>query len=268
VQLLPRLAIALLCACNSKPAAPGTSTPGSSGAPASVLSSSGAAGSAQELRDKVAAVNSHAVVLKSVVEFAEYRDVLGVVEHTENVVSAEPFIFVEVNIASVGHEPIGVALKGVDPQRVAGVLDLGTHLKVGKLADLATGEPPAILLGDVLATTLAVRPGDRVTVLRPQIGSAPKAEPTHEYVFRVAGTFHIGFDEYDDRLAFASLAAVQKVVDRGDEVMGIEFKVKDIAQSDKVARALETKLGSPYRVMDWYELNKRLFTTLFGDRRP
>ena len=214
-------------------------------------------------------MNAHVDVLKTVSDFAEYRDVLGVVEHTENVVAAEPFIFVELYIASASHAPIGVALKGVDPKRVASVLDLGAHMKVGKIGDLATGELPSLILGDVLAQTLEVGAGDRVTLTLPQIDPKQKTEPQHEHVFRVTGTFHIGFDEYDERLTFASLAAVQNLVNRGDQVMGIELKVKDIEQSDKVARSIEHALGgSPYRVMDWYELNRSLFTTLFGERRP
>jgi ABC-type lipoprotein release transport system permease subunit len=72
-------------------------------------------------------------------------------------------------------------------------------------------------------------------------------------------------DVYDEHLAFASLAAGQQIVDRGDQVMGVEVNVKDIDRSDEVARAIEGALGgAPYQVMDWFELNRGLF----GGRRP
>lgn len=36
-----------------------------------------------------------------------------------------------------------------------------------------------------------------------------------------------------------------------------------------LAKTIETALGGPpYQAMDWYELNKNLFTRLYGDRRP
>jgi ABC-type lipoprotein release transport system permease subunit len=56
---------------------------------------------------------------------------------------------------------------------------------------------------------------------------------------------------------------------RGDQVMGIEMTVNDLEHSDQLASAIEKALGGPpYQAMDWYELNKNLFTTLYGARRP
>jgi lipoprotein-releasing system permease protein len=265
VRLLPRFAIALVCACGTR----STSSDPPASPPATAAPSSASADAARVLRDKIVGVNAHVIVLKDVPEFAEYRDVLSMVERREGVVAAEPFVFVEVLIASAGHAPTGVAVKGVDPQRVASVLDLAAHLKAGKIQDLAHGEPPALIIGDVLARALGVRIGDRVTMTFPQVDTQQMGQPAHEYPFRVTGTFHVGFEEYDERLAYTSLAAAQNLVDRGDQVMGIELKLKDIDRSAEVAQAIEHALGGkPYHVMDWYELNRNLFRTLFGERRP
>jgi lipoprotein-releasing system permease protein len=216
------------------------------------------------LRDKINGVNAHVIVLKSSASFAEYRDVLAVVEKTPDVVAAEPFIFVELFISTAKHAQVSVALKGVDPKRVERVLALPANMKEGKVASLAAGEPPSIILGDDLAKTLGVRLGDEVTVSPP-----PDTKYATPKVFRVTGTDHADFDEYDERLAYASLSAVQAMLGRGDQVMGIELTVKDVDTSAAVAAAIEASLGGPpYHVMDWYQLNKNLFTALYGDRRP
>ncbi len=260
MRLLLRFAIVLACAC-AKATAP---TPDPS--PPAEPASSEPADPARALRDLMVGVNAHVDILKAASEFSEYRDVLRRVERDNNVVAAEPFIFLEVFISSAGKPPLSFALKGVDPQRVARVLDLGAYMKTGKISDLSDGEPPTIVLGDVLANRLAVRAGDRVTVTMPSLDAQQQAR---EYPFRVTGTFHVGFAEYDERLAFTALAAAQRVANRGDQVMGIELKLKDIDQSAQVARALEQALGgSPYQVMDWYELNRQFFTAMFGERRP
>jgi lipoprotein-releasing system permease protein len=210
-------------------------------------------------------VNAHVVVLKTVPDFPEYRDVLQRVEREDNVVAAEPFIFFEGYISSAGQPPVSLALKGVDPQRIAKVLDLSAYLKTGKLTDLSNGEPPAILLGGVLAKKLGVRAGDRVTVTVPPLDAQ---QQTREYPLRVTGTFHFGFEEYDERLAFISLAAAQRLANRGDQVLGIELKIKDMNQAAQVARAIEKTLGgSPYHAIDWYELNQQLFINM-GVRKP
>lgn len=217
------------------------------------------------LRDKINGVNAHVVVLKSQTTFAEYRDVLGVAERTPGVDAAEPFIFLEGEIAKAPGKPVSVAVKAVDPARVARVLSIGAHMTSGTLASLASGNPPPIVLGDELAKTLGAHIGDDVSVTTP----ATADRPTRAEVFRVSGMFHMSFDEYDGRLAVAPLAAVQALVGRGDQVMGIEMTVKDVEHSDGVVKALETTLGGPpYQAMDWYELNKNLFTAMYGARRP
>jgi lipoprotein-releasing system permease protein len=142
-------------------------------------------------------------------------------------------------------------------------------LTVGKLQDLASLEPPAVIVGDALAETLQVRVGDPVTMMLPKSVTQPSNGPTLAQTFRVTGIFHVDFDEYDERLAFASLTAVQKILNRGDQVMGIEFTVTAIDQSSTVARAIEQTLGGPpYVSLDWYERNQELFRTLFGHLRP
>lgn len=221
------------------------------------------------LRDKINGVNAHVIVLKSVLEFAEYRDVLALAERTSGVVAAEPFIFAEVEISSARNSRVSAALKAVDPSRVGRVLTIGQHMKAGSLDSLAKGDPPSIVLGDVLARTLDVKLGDQVTVTVPPLPEAADAGAGKQQVFRVTGTFHMDFDEYDERLTLASLPAVQAMLGRGDQVMGIEMVVKDLDKSAEVAAAIEQALGGPpYKALDWYELNRELFVALFGERRP
>jgi len=259
VRLLPRLAIAVVCACEPAPSSTSSPPP-----PPPPRPSSSPANEARALRDKILVVNPHVIVLKGESTFAEYPEILKTVENVDGVVAAEPFVFLELVIASAGHVPLWFALKGIDPQRAAGVLDLSAHLKGGKVEDLAHGEPPAIILGDALADTLRVRIGDRVAVTLTLGAAQPAGRPPRQYPFRVAGVLHTELPEYDQHLALASLAVAQQITGRGDQVMGIEVKVKDIDRSDKVAREIERALGPPYDVKDWYELNRNVF----GGRRP
>jgi len=203
--------------------------------------------------------------MKSEATFAEYREVVRTAESVEGVVAAAPFLFfLELHISSAGHAPVGVAIKGIDPRRAGGMRDLGPALKTDKLMDLALADPPALILGDQLAELLGVHTSDRVVVTHPP-QTQPAGKTPREYPFRVIGIMHTGLDVYDQHLAFASLAAAQQILDHGDQVMGVEVKVKDIDSSDEVARAIERALGGPpYVVEDWFELNRELF----GGRRP
>jgi lipoprotein-releasing system permease protein len=62
---------------------------------------------------------------------------------------------------------------------------------------------------------------------------------------------------------YTALQDTQDLVGRGDQVMGVEMKVKDVDRAEKIAEHLEKALGGPpYQVQDWYELNHNLFTAL------
>jgi lipoprotein-releasing system permease protein len=227
----------------------------------------------KEFRDKVLGVNAHVIVLKSQATFAEYRDVMEKARTIDpDVLAVQPFIFAEMLVTRGKGEISGVAIKGVDPKLVSGVLDLDKHMVTGSVNDLARipgpGELPPIIMGTELARKLKASVGDVVTVVVPLSNidfdtwraksSAPRTRK-----FRVSGIFYSGFDEYDRRLLYTSLADTQELAGRGDQVMGVELKVKDVDRAEEIARKLETALGGPpYQVQDWYELNKNLFTAL------
>ena len=230
----------------------------------------------QQFRDKVLGVNAHVIVLKSQTTFAEYRDVMKTAQAIDpDVIAVQPFIFAEMLVTRGKGELSGVAIKGVDPKLVSKVLDLQSHMeqppkaKVDELLkEPAPGQLPPIIMGKELAHKLKAKLGDEVTVVVPlsnidfesfrATSSAPRTRK-----FRVAGIFYSGFDEYDRRLMYCSLKDTQDLVGRGDQVMGVEMKVRDVDRAEEIARKLEKKLGGPpYQVQDWYELNHNLFTAL------
>ena len=227
----------------------------------------------KQFRDKVLGVNAHVIVLKSQATFAEYRDVMKTAQGIDpDVLAVQPFIFAEMLVTRGKGEISGVAIKGIDPKLVRGVLDLEKHMTEGSVDSLAIqpkpGELPPIIMGKELAHKLKAKVGDSVTVVVPLSNidfdtwkaksSAPRTRK-----FRVTGIFYSGFDEYDRRLMYTALGDTQELVGRGDQVMGVELKVKDVDRAEKIAVKLEKALGGPpYQVQDWYELNHNLFTAL------
>jgi lipoprotein-releasing system permease protein len=227
----------------------------------------------QQFRDKVLGVNAHVIVLKSQATFAEYRDVMKTAMAVDkDVLAAQPFIFAEMLVTRGKGELSGVAIKGVDPALIRGVLDLDQHMTEGSIDTLAKlpgpGELPPIIMGKELAHKLKAKVGDDVTVVVPLSNidfdtwraksSAPRTRK-----FRVTGIFYSGFDEYDRRLMYTALRDTQELVGRGDQVMGVELKVRDVDRAKEIAEKLEKALGGPpYQVQDWKELNHNLFTAL------
>jgi lipoprotein-releasing system permease protein len=232
-----------------------------------------ATGFQEEFRAKVLGVNAHVIIMKNTTDFPEYRRVEEVARNIDPEVRAvQPFIFEEMLATRGKGKQAGVAIKGVDPERVSGVLDLEKHMIEGSVQTLAVehqpGQPAPIILGRELARKLDAGVGDEVTVVAPlsnldldtwtATGSAPL---TRKFV--VSGIFYSGFAEYDQRLMYISLGEAQDLRGQGDRVLGVELKVANVERADEIANKLEQALGgTPYVVQDWYELNRNLFTAL------
>ena len=132
-----------------------------------------------------------------------------------------------------------------------------------RAGDAAAG----MVVGRTLAESLQVKVGDTVTLISPLSGFDlsmldEDVPSTASHDFKVIAIFEAGFQEYDSRLVYTDLYASQRLHEEGDNVTGIELRVKDIANSATLARTLETKLGGIYRTLDWSELNRNLFTAL------
>jgi len=221
-----------------------------------------AAPSSAPLRDRVIAVTGHVLVLKSQATFAEYRDVIASALTIEGVIAATPFTFNELKVSSAKHpEAIPVAVKGVEPAEAVRVLS--PYLLQGAARGLDDPKLPSVIVGDVLASTLDVRVGDNLAAelpADPSPASAAVSPPPAKHRFRVAGMFHLGVEDYDRRLAYASLPVLQGVIGRGDSVLGVQIRIKDRDRAEEIARKLEEQLGGiPYSALDWYTLNRALF---------
>ncbi len=129
----------------------------------------------------------------------------------------------------------------------------------------ADAEPvlPGVIVGRELAATLKVVVGDRLNVISPlggelgPQGPMPKSRP-----FRVAGIFYSGMFEYDSKFVYINLRDARTFFNvKG--ASGIEVKVDDIDNARSTLHAVYEKLdGYPYRVKDWGEMNRNLFSAL------
>ena len=80
--------------------------------------------------------------------------------------------------------------------------------------------------------------------------------------FRLAGTFHSGFYQYDAEMGFLRLADAQHLFDEPDLLSAISFKIDDPNRAPEVARAIEKAAGPGYMTTNWTEQNRELFRAL------
>jgi lipoprotein-releasing system permease protein len=119
-----------------------------------------------------------------------------------------------------------------------------------------------ILVGRELSKNLHLYVGQEVQVVSPIAQVTPQGEVPRVRSFRVAGIFFSGMYEYDTKFAYVTVPAMQSFLSLGDEVTGIEIKVRDRDRTEPVVRAIAERLGPAYKVQDWKEINRSLFSAL------
>lgn len=224
----------------------------------------------EDLQKKILGANSHAIVLSYTGSIRDYRPLLEKVREEPAVVNFSPFVLGQVLI-SAGKNAHGVFMKGVDPATEAKATEILSHIKFGKLPanlnDIAENSAdqavrPWIIIGTELSGMLGVLVGDTINVISPMgeigpLGMLPKIKQ-----FRVAAIFDMGMFEYDANLALTDLKSAQDFFGLGNAVSGIELKLNDIDAAPEVRKSLSKRLGPPFFVKDWMQMNKNLFSAL------
>ncbi len=124
------------------------------------------------------------------------------------------------------------------------------------------GELPPIVLGSDLAETIGASIGDSVLIISPQGEMTPMGVIPKYVRFRLAGTFHSGFYQYDAQMGFLRLADAQHLFDEPDLLSVISFKVDNLNNAPEIAHAIEQAAGKGYMTTNWTDENRELFRAL------
>lgn len=256
----------------------------------------------QDLKDKILGTNAHGVVHRYIGEFSEWKEVEGKIKEVPGVRGITPFIMSEVMITTES-AVTGAVLKGIEVDSVGQVTDLEKNVEAGRIQDLVFaeripksrlmppddwafdpdapediedewGEDPAdkavlpgIVVGREMARSLRVYIGDRLTVMNPMGEIGPQGPIPRSRTYRVAAIFYSGMYEYDAKFAYIDLAEAQSFFRMGEGVSGLELRFGNVDEARPMMRRILGVLeGFPYRVKDWGEMNKNLFSALRLER--
>ncbi|MFP5211125.1 MAG: FtsX-like permease family protein [Acidobacteriota bacterium] len=200
----------------------------------------------------------------------DWRPLLERLRHLPHVVAASPGLYEQVLVAR-GARSGGALIEGILPNYEKTVSKLLAAATKGSIRALepqagpspaADSELPPIVLGQGLAETIGASIGDSIMVISPQgeltpYGVIPKWVP-----FRLAGTYHSGFYQYDAEWGFLRLADAQRLFDEPDLLSVISFKVDDPNRAPEIARTIEEAAGPGFMTTNWTEENRELFRAL------
>jgi lipoprotein-releasing system permease protein len=122
---------------------------------------------------------------------------------------------------------------------------------------------PGICIGKEMSHALRAWIGDVVQVITPLGDMGPTGPIPRSKSFRVACILYSGMYEYDSKFAYIGIPEAQRFFRMGDSITGLELKFRDVDAARPEGKRVVAALGGfPYRVKDWAELNRNLFSAL------
>jgi len=221
----------------------------------------------ENLREKILGINANVVVTELGGPMRGYREVEAKALEVPGVVGATPFTYNQAMI-SAPDGVIGAVIRGLDMDSTGSVTVLPEKIREGSIEGLrpSLGEgskgQAGIIIGRELARNIGVVLGDTVNVISPMGTMTPAGPVPRMAAFKVAGIFELGMYEYDSSMAFISIENAQAFFRMGEAVTGVEVKIRDIYEADKVADALMNEIKGPYWARTWMEMNRNLFSAL------
>lgn len=176
---------------------------------------------------------------------------------------------VEAQAMAMGYGQIGGAIvRGVTPKDLKATKLVSGNITRGSMAGFGEGEfgGDLILVGDRLAQSLGVQPGDELSLVSPTGGATAFGATPLRKTYTIAGTFTVGMSEYDQAFIYMPLEQAQLFFGRDTGVDYIEVKLRDpdkaVALKGEVAKAA----GASALITDWTEKNSAYWGALKVER--
>ncbi len=214
----------------------------------------------QELRTRILGVASHIQITGGDNTLADWRRIATEASQHPEVAAAAPYIMAQ-NMLTFDQAVQGAIVRGILPDLESGVAQFSSHMKVGRLEDLRSGEF-SIVLGSELARALGARLGDKVVVMAPQGQVTPAGVVPRLKQFTVRGIFEVGMYEYDYGLALIHMDDAARLYRMGDRVSGVRLALNDLYRAPQVSRELLDRVRGDLYISDWTRQHANFFRAI------
>ncbi|MDD4202516.1 MAG: ABC transporter permease [Candidatus Omnitrophica bacterium] len=206
----------------------------------------------QEIKDKIIGTYAHVIVIGQDGVDAS-SELIEVIQNDPETVAFAPFIE-EQALLKIGDIVVGVLMKGVDPKKEILTTNIENFTESGKLEI----NNDTIILGSELQKRSSLKKGDAVSLV------CPSTRKSKDLI--VSDSFSTGRYDYDANMVCVSLETAQELF-KTQSVSAVGIKVKNEFNVDSTKKRLQEKLGYPFIVNSWMDLDKNLMKALAMEKK-
>jgi lipoprotein-releasing system permease protein len=220
-----------------------------------------------ELLSRILGFNGHLYVAGGVLATPDRAGVVTRISDLPGVVQVQPVVEAQAMALGMG-QISGAIVRGISPADLAATRIVSDNVTRGSLEGFGQGEYGGDLLvvGDRLAQTLGLQPGDPLTLISPTGGATAFGATPQRKTYTVAATFTVGMSEYDQAFIYMPLQQAQLFFGRDDAVDYIEIKLADPDKALALKPAVARAAGPAAMVTDWTEKNAAFWGALKVER--
>lgn len=213
----------------------------------------------KEMSSRILGMVPHAVI-NGVKPVDDWKPVADAALKNPQVTAAVPFTEMDGMLSYKGAmQPIQIS--GVDPALEHQVSIVTQHIVQGRLQDLRPGEF-GVVLGEITARRFRLNVGDKLTLIVPELSSAPGGITPRLQRLTVVGIFRVGA-ELDGSMGLIHVADAAEIQHwQPNQVQGVRLAVKDLYAAPQVSTAIAAGLGADYRADDWTHTQGSLFSAM------
>ncbi|WP_296247275.1 lipoprotein-releasing ABC transporter permease subunit [Pseudomonas sp. UBA4194] len=213
----------------------------------------------REMSSRILGMVPHAMI-QGVKPLDDWQPVAAAALKNPQVLAAVPFTELDGMLSYKGlMQPIQIS--GVDPAREGDVSIVADHIVQGRLEDLKPGEF-GVVIGEITARRFRLNVGDKITLIVPEVSTAPGGITPRMQRLNVVGVFKVGA-ELDGSMGLINAAdAAEMQRWQPNQVQSVRLKLKDLYKAPEVSAAIVQSLGDRYKADDWTHTQGSLFSAM------
>ncbi|WP_411288827.1 lipoprotein-releasing ABC transporter permease subunit [Phenylobacterium sp.] len=220
-----------------------------------------------ELLGRILGFSGHLYVTGAVLDGPARNAAVQRILRVPGVVQAAPVV--EAQAIAMGPAQIsGAIVRGIGARDLAATKLVADNITRGALRGFGDGEfgGDVIVVGDRLAQSLGVQPGDILTLISPAGGATAFGGTPLQKAYTVGGTFTVGMSQYDQAYIYMPLEQAQLFFGREGTADMIEIKVKDPDDAQDLKAAVNRAAGPAALVSDWTQRDSSFWGALEIER--
>jgi len=220
-----------------------------------------------ELLGRMLGFNGHLYVSGGVLATPGRDPLVARIKAIPHVIQATPVVEAQAMALGMG-QISGAIVRGVTPADLAATKIVSGNIVRGSLEGFGEGEygGDLIVVGERLAQTLGVQPGDPLTLISPTGGATAFGATPQRKTYTVAGAFSVGMSEYDQAFIYMPLEQAQLFFGRDTAVDFIEVHLDDADKVIAMKPEFMRVVGPAAMVTDWTEKNAAFWGALKVER--